>query len=241
LLYTLAPLEKHSDDGFGAVGEAFKKAADTLLESEESKQRMLWSELPVVFLLRHAIELFLKSGVIVVHRKLKLSYGSEGYKSKNPLIPTPGGAWKPLSRTHDISQLYSYWKKLISNNKDALTKLASHKSDMSVPDELDAWIAVVAKIDPSSDYFRYPTSKNRTSDKEKSAFKEVPIESLFPAGRKEGEYVKAMVLEDADGNLVRAFKHDNSTNRDTEQAAWKAADMLSNFHIMLRVVLMDGW
>jgi len=33
----------------------------------------------------------------------------------------------------------------------------------------------------------------------------------------------------------------NSTKKETEDAAWKAADILSNFHIMLRVELMSGW
>jgi hypothetical protein len=38
MLYTLAPLERHSDDGFGAVGEAFKTAADKLVKAEESQR-----------------------------------------------------------------------------------------------------------------------------------------------------------------------------------------------------------
>jgi hypothetical protein len=96
LLYTLAPLERHSDDGFGAVGEAFKAAADKLVKADDSQQRMFWNELPVIFLLRHAVELFLKSGIIIVHRRLKLPYHTENYRSKKPMLLTATGTWKPL-------------------------------------------------------------------------------------------------------------------------------------------------
>jgi hypothetical protein len=111
---------------------------------------------------------------------------------------------------------------------------------MSIPAELDGWVAAVGRVDPTSDYFRYPVSRNRDFDKEKSSFKEVSLESLVPSEESE-EKVRALVIEDEDGNFVRAFKHDNATNRDVEEAAWRAADMLSNFHVMLRVELMDGW
>jgi hypothetical protein len=239
LLYTLAPLERHSDDGFGAVGEAFKAAADKLVKADNS-QRMFWSELPVIFLLRHAIELFLKSGIIIMHRRLKLPYDAEGYKTKKPMLLTSAGSWKPLLRTHDILAIYWYWKKLLTENIERLVAESEHGSDMTIPDELDGWIVIVGAVDPSSDYFRYPVTKNENADKAKSSFKEVALDSLFPSEASE-EKVHAMIVEDQDGNVVRAFKHDNSTNRETEVAAWKAADMLSNFHIMLRVELMGGW
>jgi hypothetical protein len=113
--YVLAPLEKHSDDGFGAVGESFKRAADVLVKTDEARKRMFWSELPIIFLLRHAIELFLKSGIIVVHRRLKLPYDTEDHKTTKPFLLTCDGLWKPLFRTHDLPELYWYWKKLVSD------------------------------------------------------------------------------------------------------------------------------
>ena len=238
--YLMAPLEEHSDDGFGAVGEAFKAAADTLAKAN-GEQKLFWNDLPVIFLLRHAAELFLKSGIIVIHRRLKLPYDSEPYKSARPLLLLANGSWKPLFKTHDLTEIYWYWKKLISENKEQLTALSKHTPDMSVPPELDEWIDVLGKADPNSDYFRYPVTRNRTADIEKSPFKEVAVGSLFPEEAKSTEYVRALVLKDKDGNFVRAFKHDESTNKLTEEAAWNAADMLCNFQIMLRVELMDGW
>jgi hypothetical protein len=70
-------------------------------------------------------------------------------------------------------------------------------------------------------------------------FKEVSVESLFPA--KEGKNVKALVVENRKGEIVRAFKLDNSTDRKIQEAASEAAQILSNFDAMFRFELTDGW
>lgn len=238
--YIIAPLEEHYDDGFGAVGEAFKQAAEILAKESEGR-RIFWNHLPEVFLLRHAIELFLKSGIIIMHRKLKLSYGPEPFSSDKPLFLTPSGDWKPLFRTHDLSGLYSYWKKLVTENKDRLTEFTKYKPDMRVPKELDEWIEKLGVVDPSSDYFRYPVTRNAKADMEKSPFKEVPLESLFPPEAEKEEKVRALVVENASGEWVRAFKLDEGTHKDISEAAWQAARMLGNFHAMMRIELTDGW
>jgi hypothetical protein len=111
---------------------------------------------------------------------------------------------------------------------------------MSVPEELNCWIDTLGVADPNSDYFRYPMSKNRAADKEKSPFKEVPVESLFPS-EASADKVRALVTKDDDGNLVRAFKYDESTNTDLAEAGLKAAAMLSDFHAMMRIEFTDGW
>src|SRR6267142_53056 len=237
--YLMAPLEEHYDSGFGAVGDAFHRAAKAL-EKENAGQRFAWNHLPQICLYRHAVELFLKSGIIIVHRRLKMPYGrGEPYSSDKPLFLDPSGNWKSLYKTHDLAELYSYWKELMVGHKDKLTELTRNKPDMSVPPEMDGWIDVLATADPNTDYFRYPISKNATSDKDKSPFKEVPIEDLFPA--KEGEYVKALVVENTKGEIVRAFKLDNSTDKKAQEAASEAAQMLSNFDAMFRFELTDGW
>jgi hypothetical protein len=82
--------------------------------------------LPIIFLLRHAVELFLKSGIIVVHRRLKLPYDTEEYKTKKPMLFTSAGTWKPLLKTHDIQGIYWYWKKLLTENVERLTALSQY-------------------------------------------------------------------------------------------------------------------
>lgn len=64
----LMPLHEHYDSGFGATGNAFKAAADQLWDGIE--QKALFNErLPMNFLYRHAIELFLKSAYPGWHRR----------------------------------------------------------------------------------------------------------------------------------------------------------------------------
>jgi hypothetical protein len=88
---------------------------------------------------------------------------------------------------------------------------------MTIPLELDGWIVIVGAVDPNSEYFRYPVTNNKNVDKAKSSFKEVALDSLLPSA--ESEKLHAMIVEDQDGDFVRAYKHDNSTNRETENAA----------------------
>jgi len=238
--YLMAPLEEHYDSGFGAVADAFHQAAEAL-EKENAGQRFAWNHLPEIFLHRHAVELYLKSGIIVIHRKLKIPYGQESHSSDKPMLLISSGEWKSLYRTHDIAELYTYWKKLMNDNKDKLTDLTKRKPDMSVPAELGEWIDTLGAVDPNNDYFRYPISKNRGNDKEKSPFREVAVDQLFPQELKEGEKVRALVLKNSKGDFVRAFRHDDSTDRKVGEAASEAAQMLSNFEAMFRFELTDGW
>lgn len=240
MLYTMAPLEAHSDDGFGAVGDAFQHAAVTL-RNQNAEKSILLTHLPEMYLRRHAIELFLKSGIILVHRRLKLPYDAESYKSTKPKLLTSAGDWRPLFTTHDLPELYGYWKKLMRDHTAKLTEVSEHKPDMTVPAELDGWIATVGLIDPNSDYFRYPVSKNANADKEKSSFKEVPLEALIDKDFGKDEYIKMMLVQMPTGEVARAFKFDSSTIAAVAQAAREAADMMSNFHLMLRVELFGGW
>jgi hypothetical protein len=60
---------------------------------------------------------------------------------------------------------------------------------------------------------------------------------LFPENRNENEYVRALVIENSKGEFVQAFKLDNETQKDIAEAAKNAAEMLSNFHAMMRVEL----
>ncbi|MGA9886956.1 MAG: hypothetical protein WA690_09150 [Candidatus Acidiferrales bacterium] len=238
--YIMAPLEAHYDDGFGAVGEAFKEGAE-ILAKESGGRRIFWNHLPELFPLRHAIELFLKSGIIVMHRKLRISYGSEPASTDKPMFLTRSGDWKSLFKSHDLAELYEYWKKLMTENKAKLTESTKYKPDMSVPKELDDWIEKLGVVDPSSDYFRYPVSRNAKADTDKSPFKEDSMESLFPSEAPNEEKVRALVIKNESGEWVRAFKLDEGTHKDISEAAWEAARMLSNFHAMMRIELTDGW
>src|SRR6202020_275814 len=111
-MWMMAPLGEHYDDGFGAIGDAFWDAAQRLRKSNGDEVFFL-NHLPEIYLLRHSIELFLRSGMIGMHRKLKLPYDSEPYSSPRTMAMKPYGKWEFLDRIHDIHTLYNYWKQLI--------------------------------------------------------------------------------------------------------------------------------
>lgn len=241
-----APLGEHYDDGLGAVADAFHNAAKILREINGGKKTFQWEHLPETYLLRHAIELYLKSGIVIIHRKLRMPYGSEPHTSAKPLLLMSSGTWEPLFNTHDLVHLFWYWKKLISENKDRLAAslevpLEDAGEGMAVPDELSRWIGKLGSIDPHGDYLRYPMSKNAGADPKKSPFKEVALHELLPRKRKEGEYIKAMLVENAKGEVVQTFKYDSTAGEDVAEAARQAVEVLSNYHAMMRFGLTGGW
>ena len=95
----LLPFDQHFDDGFHAVGRAFKESADRLATSGEENFSFSNSHLPINYLYRHSIELFLKSAILTIHRALQLRNG-DGKESKYPVHRTiwgdfemPDGIW----------------------------------------------------------------------------------------------------------------------------------------------------
>lgn len=69
--YKSRPLDNQFDDGFGLIADSFQEAAEHL-EKVENKESSLHSLLPICFLYRHAIELYLKSLIVIIHRRLKI-------------------------------------------------------------------------------------------------------------------------------------------------------------------------
>jgi hypothetical protein len=74
--YLFMPLNQHIEDGFGATAEAFEQSAKLL--SSSSDDVTYHYQIPLCFLYRHAIELYLKSAIVVLHRALAIPY------DKNP-------------------------------------------------------------------------------------------------------------------------------------------------------------
>jgi hypothetical protein len=235
--YLMMPLDEHYDFGFGATAEAFFRAAHLL--GEKSESNFFFEHLPQNFLLRHAIELFLKSGIVIIHRTLKLAYGESHFDSK-PLVPVDG-KWKPFHQVHSIGDLYAHWKDLIAQNADKLKALCKYKPDWTIPPELDGWIAIIEKTDPGSTYYRYPANRDPNEDKKKSLFKETDQSGIFPPDLPDGKKVKALVIENEKREFVRAFVFDGSSEKPAAEALSKAADTLNNYHAMMRIELTSGY
>ena len=234
--YMMMPLDRHYDHGFGATGDAFFEAAKTL--EKEAKPTLFLDALPKGFLLRHALELFLKSAIVVIHRRLKLPYDDQPFNSSPRVLV--GTQWIPLFRVHSIAKLYAYWRSLVVQHADALVNLTKHKPDLAIPEGLDDAIAFIEKTDPEGTYYRYPANRDPSEDKLKSPFKEVSQEQLFPADLAEGKKITALIMENQDNEFVRAFVLDDTTEKDALAALFKTTEWFSGFHFMTRLELTGG-
>lgn len=173
--YLLVPLHSHFDMGFGATGNAFKMAADHLEGSEEAKKDNLFNaNLPINFLYRHAIELHLKSSIVIFHRRLKLPYGDVAYNG-DPMVKVDG-SWKPFNRVHGIAALWAYVSELFKEHAEWLAK--NTKANWTFDSETDKDVATIEAGDPRSTFFRYPTTKDLAADVDKSSMKEFVLGDL---------------------------------------------------------------
>jgi hypothetical protein len=234
-MYEFKPLHQHYDAGLGATGDAFKEAADYLADSV-SRQRFLHANIPICYLYRHAIELYLKSMIIVVHGRLGLPWAGE-VSSARPQLKI-GNKLKFLDRLHSIGELYAYLKHLLDDQKDRLNALGKTKWD-SFPQELDTWIDTIESEDARSTFFRYPKQGKVQEEGKKSDFQESSVEEILERIRSTGQSVKVYIEEQEDGQAeIYAYVGDRLGV--LKETLVKAADFLSAAHFGFRMELTGG-
>lgn len=235
--YLLTPLDMHYDRGFGAVANSFMEAADDLREAAGKGATFLNRHLPISFLYRHAIELFLKSGIVILHKKLRLPYGPDG-SSEEPHVLL-GEKWRPMHTVHDTAPLYTYLKALFSEHRETLAGL----SDVSweFPPEADTWMEEISRTDSSSTFFRYPVTKHAPQDHLKSTSKERHyLDIMARMGPGQPAQKAFFVLNEKD-EVVQAFHQDDAHASATMETLHQAADMLYGCHAAMRGTLTGGW
>jgi hypothetical protein len=237
--YIMMPLDEHYDRGFGSVADAFHGAAIALREAKP--KAAFFEHLPQSFLFRHSVELFLKSGIVIVHRKLKLPYDTEPYDSE-PTVAV-NGKRKPIYAVHGIGALYQEWKSLIEPPTDELREMCKFKPDWTIGPDMDGWIKTIDDTDPNSTYFRYPSMKNPAEDQKKSPFKKIAPEELFPASAPDDRRVMALVIENAAGEVTRVYMNEKSSDEfgSYMTALEEASKLLYCYHAMMRMELTGGF
>lgn len=219
------PFSRHADDGFRAVGQAFQDAADCLrTEGGEGGPRKMHGHLPTNYLYRHAIELYRRSMVLTVHRRLHLGSAS-GDHEPIPQIPV-GQSLRPIYNVHSLRALFDEMKRIFTAHRDTIRAFA--KTDWSkVPDELGGWIATIDDADPASMVFRYPVSRSPEMDEKKSSIKPVGVAELSARMKVDGPEQLALIMVDQDDNVVESFALDGNPIPELRSALISAAEMLS--------------
>ncbi len=171
MFWEFTPLNKHYDFGLGAMADAFEEAAECIEKAVEEHRFLNWA-LPVCFLRRHAIELFLKSMIAILDRRFGGLAGLDEIKVQVK------GKLQPLTTIHSIGTLY----------EDLRDKFALYESEwrplcntswLNFPSELDAWILEIEAADARGTFFRYPDSKDQQGNEAKSMFQESSVDQIL--------------------------------------------------------------
>jgi len=228
--YLLTPLHKHADLGFGATADSYKDAAD-YLEVNGAELAHFNGHLPINFLRRHAIELYLKSAIIIFHRVLKLSFGTEPWDS-DPMVRVDGTRWRPLYKTHSIKTLHNYFSQLFVEHQDFL---ASHtRADWSFPAELVGQINTIEVFDPDGTHSRYPVTKDAAIDQVKSSIAQKSVDELLAMKEEKKEPVKAFLIVNDNDEIVQSFSFNRDPMPELTAALKGAAETLHDCHAAMR-------
>jgi hypothetical protein len=230
------PLERHFDGGFHATGDAFKEAAEKLSTDSDRVSLASNAHLPINYLYRHAIELYLKSMVLILTRVIA--------KCDSPLDPTKVkvqvASDKPLSTVHSVKTLLNEVQQLITLNIAEITRLTP--TNWNMPSELQAWIDTIEHHDSNSTFSRYPTSKSML-DTAKSSFQSVDPENLIRTIKEQKPHDKKQIVllmkNDAD-EIVEAFNLKDDVLPELRNALVMASDLLSGSVFGLQAELVDG-
>lgn len=244
--YLFTGIDTHLDFGFGITGESYYYSAEYLLENKENLKADSQVEMPINFLYRHSIELFLKSLIIIFHKKLQLPYGTESYESLTPKILT-GGVWKNLYTCHWIDELYNYWLNDILLKHNAKLKEIAPKGDWQECKEITDFFPLIKDYDRDSSFFRYPVTKNTSLDSKKFTFQRLDaekIQKIFSENsddtqNKNGSKLITLLKNDND-EIVDAFEKNTNILVDISQALKEVSYYFNCIHIMTRVTLCDG-
>lgn len=234
-MYLFSPLDRHYDQGFGGVADSFHDAASAL--REQYHRSKINGHLPICYLFRHTIELYLKGAIILVHQGLKIPYGSEPHTGE-PKIPVDGKP-KSIYSIHDIDILYKYLSNILVENKVELDEVTN--TNWKFPDDLDSKFERIKDIDSSSGYFRYPKDKNTsTYEKEKSVFKKISLEKVMALAEKNKKPMKSMKVMTLVGQETQIFVHDDSFTEEAMNLLSDVAEIISTCHFALMHELGGG-
>jgi hypothetical protein len=171
VLWEFTPLTAHYDFGLGAMADSFEDAAECIEKAVVENKFLNWP-LPVCFLRRHAIELFLKSMLVILDRRFA------GVSKLEEVRVSVKDKLKPLTTIHSIGELYNNLKARFVLYEEKWQPIC--RTDwLNFPVELDSWIAEIEGVDSKGTFFRYPDSSDPEGDEAKSMFRRSSVEEIL--------------------------------------------------------------
>lgn len=197
----LLPLYRQYDSGFGAVANSFKASADALENNPGAGG--LHPHLPTSFLYRHSIELYLKSCIIILHKNLDIPYANTPNGEAAIIVKDK---CELLTNIHALIPLYLHLKSLITTNLEFLSKF--NDTNWTLSADLEARVRKIDGTDSSSTFFRYPVTKDKPKDKNKSTVQPKDWSSMVENMHSGSKPVKAFLFVDNEYNVIESFNHD---------------------------------
>jgi hypothetical protein len=214
------PLNEQFDDGLGTLASAFFEGARLIGEGSD-RNPFAPRTFPECYLLRHAVELYLKSLMVIVWRT---------YAIPNTLPEIVIGKGKSVSvdRVHGVQLLFDRLRQLCEMHKSKMQERDPQLVEWDKP--LIEAICAIDELDQRSDFFRYPVSKNPSNDKIKSPMQLETPQELLERSRSEPQNVMAFVLVDENKHPINAFSLQNDHLHEIRAKLKIAAESLRDYH-----------
>lgn len=232
MLWEFTPLNKHYDFGFGAMADAFEEASQRIETAVQENRFLNWA-LPVCFLRRHAIELFLKSMLVILERRCG------GVSGLAEIKISVEGKLRPLTSIHGVGSLYNHLKERLLLHEKAWRPLC--RTDwLDFPPELDAWILEIDSADKKGTFFRYPDPGDPQRDEGKSMFQSSSIETLLTSMGPDFIPGITALIEDDEGAVEKVYTEGRDVLARELEALRGATTLLSAANFGLRTELAHG-
>lgn len=228
--YLITPPCTHYDGGLGITACSFSSAADIL----KNHGAPMNETLPLCYLQRHAIELFLKSLIVILHKRYKVPYG-DNFSIKTPAIRVQN-KWVSLSKTHNISDLYQHFTSIYNNLMDKLPTTTCWE----LPKDIKSKIMLISGSDPKSTYFRYPESSNPTQDSKKSDIQKESMESMFDKMKNSKTPIGCVLMLDQNDDIVDSYNIKSTLLPNVLKALDDLNDFFYNIHAAFRFEVTNG-
>ncbi|WP_375199590.1 hypothetical protein [Bacillus sp. RS11] len=237
--YLFTDISTHIDLGFGITATNFRRTAIFL--DENYKGGFNSGEMPVLYLFRHSVELYIKSLITIFHKELRLPYkdGELAFDNDIPYIKVKK-EWKEISKCHDISTLYKYFMEILEENRESLALKAPDANWDIIKPENQIYVDMIKSYDFDSTYFRYPFTKNKNADKKKYNVEMIDIEEVTKKLNPNKQEVAFLIFND-DEELVEAHISKKTELDDLIDAIKELSSYFNNIHAMTRATLCDSW
>jgi hypothetical protein len=236
MMYALLPMTTQSDLGFGLIAESFLNAADNLDDKEFA---LGYEYLPICYLRRHSLELFLKSFIILLHKHYNLKFDDLPPSTEKPKFKDSNGKWNSLYKEHDVAKLYLYFRELIMMNR---AEIEEYTRVLDWPFYKDSYLdnfTLIADYDNHSDFFRYPISKDKAKDKHKEKVEKVSFDELEKITQKRKGLFLAM--QNSDDEITAIYSTgDSTTVKKIQDILKEVCYHFSCFHTAIRWTMFNG-